>query len=70
LAVRLKTIQPAVFQRFFRTETVGGSVLLLFGMAAVVLANSPLASTYEHLWQTPIPLGSFTPTLHQWIMAD
>lgn len=65
--MRLKTIQPTVFQRFFRTETVGGSVLLLFGMAAVVLANSPLASTYEHLWQTPIPLGSFTLTLHQWI---
>ena len=71
MAVRLKKIQPTIFQRFFRTETVGGSVLLLFGIAALVLANSPLAETYKHLWQIPITVTivhySFALTLHEWI---
>jgi NhaA family Na+:H+ antiporter len=71
MAVRLKRIQPTIFQRFFRTETVGGSVLLLFGIAALVLANSPLAEAYEHLWQIPITVTivhySFALTLHEWI---
>jgi len=67
----VKKIQPTIFQRFFRTETVGGSVLLLFGIAALALANSPLADTYEHLWQIPLTVGivnhSLSLTLHQWI---
>jgi NhaA family Na+:H+ antiporter len=53
----VKKIRPTIFQRFFRTETVGGSILLLFGVAALVLANSPLAEAYERLWQIPLRLG-------------
>jgi Na+:H+ antiporter, NhaA family len=64
-------IQPTIFQRFFRTETAGGSVLLLFGIAALVLANSPLAEAYERLWQIRLTFGitehSLSLTLHQWI---
>ena len=41
----------------FRTETAGGSVLLLFGIAALVLANSPLAEAYERLWQIRLTFG-------------
>ena len=67
----VRKIPPTIFQRFFRTETVGGSVLLLFGIAAVALANSPLAEAYEHLWQIPMTMGivhhSLSMTLHQWI---
>jgi NhaA family Na+:H+ antiporter len=67
----VRKIQPTVFQRFFRTEAVGGSVLLLFGIAALALANSPLAEAYEHLWQIPVTVGivnhSLSLTLHQWI---
>jgi NhaA family Na+:H+ antiporter len=67
----VKRIQPTIFQRFFRTETVGGSVLLLFAIAALVLANSPLAKAYEHFWQIPLTVGivdhSLSLTLHQWI---
>jgi NhaA family Na+:H+ antiporter len=67
----VRTIQPTVFQRFFRTETAGGSVLLLFGIAALVLANSPLAEAYERLWQIRLTFGitehSLSLTLHQWI---
>ena len=59
------------FQRFFRIETVGGSILLLFAVAALALANSPLAKTYEELWQIPLTIRivdhSFSLTLHQWI---
>jgi len=62
---------PTIFQRFFRTETVGGSVLLLFGIAALVLANSPLAEAYERVWQIRLTFGitehSLSLTLHQWI---
>ncbi len=71
MAVCLKRIQPTIFQRFFRTETVGGLVLLLFGIAALLLANSPLAETFERLWQIPITVTvvhhSLALTLHQWI---
>jgi Na+:H+ antiporter, NhaA family len=71
MAIRLKQIQPTIFQRFFRTETVGGSVLLLFAIAALVLANSPLAAMYELLWRIPLTVGitdhSLSLTLRQWI---
>src|SRR5215470_2996482 len=50
-------MHPAIFQRFFRTETAGGSVLLLFGIAALALANSPLAEAYQRLWQIPVTIG-------------
>jgi NhaA family Na+:H+ antiporter len=64
-------VPPTIFQRFFRTETAGGSVLLLFGIAALVLANSPLAEAYERLWQIRLTFGitehSLSLTLHQWI---
>ena len=67
----VRTIQPTIFQRFFRTETAGGSVLLLFGIAALVLANSPLAEAYERLWQIRLTFGSaehsLSLTLHEWI---
>jgi NhaA family Na+:H+ antiporter len=71
MAVRLKQIQPTIFQRFFRTETVSGSVLLLFAIAALILANSPLAEGYEQFWRIPFTVGivdhSLSLTLHQWI---
>ena len=71
MAVRLKKLPPTVFQRFFRTETASGSVLLLFGIAALALANSPLAAPYAGIWRTPLTVGiadySLSLTLHQWI---
>jgi NhaA family Na+:H+ antiporter len=61
----------SLFQRFFRTETVGGLVLLIFALVALVLANSPWAPFYIHLWEIPLSIGSgrhsLTLTLHQWI---
>jgi Na+:H+ antiporter, NhaA family len=67
----IRKVQPTIFQRFFRTETAGGSVLLLFAIAALVLANSPLAEAYERFWQIRLTAGigeqSLSLTLHQWI---
>jgi len=71
VAVRLRKIQPSIFQRFFRTETVGGLVLLFFAIAALILANSPLAEAYEQIWTIPLTVGignhSLSLTLHEWI---
>jgi NhaA family Na+:H+ antiporter len=71
MAARLKKNPQTIFQRFFRTETVGGLVLLFFGLAALVIANSPLASVYERLWETMLGLGiahhELSLSLHHWI---
>ncbi|MEP6810574.1 MAG: Na+/H+ antiporter NhaA [Chthoniobacterales bacterium] len=60
-----------VFQRFVRTEALGGLVLLVFAVLALLLANSPWASFYNRFWETPFAVGSgghsVTLTLHQWI---
>lgn len=68
------TVAPSsqnLFQRFFRTETLGGLVLLIFALVALVWANSPWAPFYDHLWEIPLSIGSgrhsLTLTLHQWI---
>lgn len=71
MAIRLSKIQQTIFQQFFRTETIGGLILLLLALAALALANSPWAIGYERFWQTPITVGivdhALSLTLHQWI---
>src|SRR5215469_16089213 len=68
---RLKKIPLTIFQRFFRTETVGGLVLLGFGLAALAIANSPLSAAYNHLWEIPLTLAiiphELSLSLHEWI---
>ena len=64
-------IPQTIFQRFFRTETLGGLVLLGFGLAALAIANSPLSAAYNHLWEIPLTLGiaphELSLSLHDWI---
>ncbi|HEX8489976.1 MAG TPA: Na+/H+ antiporter NhaA [Chthoniobacterales bacterium] len=59
------------FQRFFRTETVGGLILLVFAIVALILANSTVAPLYRAFWETRVSIGpgarALTLTLHQWI---
>ncbi len=59
------------FNRFFRTETIGGIVLLVFALAALVLANSPLSGVYHALWEVDFSVGlkehAISLSLHQWI---
>jgi NhaA family Na+:H+ antiporter len=67
---RLRKV-PTIFQRFFRTESVGGVVLLGFGALALAVANSPFADTYSHIWKIPLTIGlgplELSMTLHDWI---
>ena len=71
MTARFKHVPLTIFQRFFRTETVGGLVLLAFGLAALAIANSPLAEIYSHAWEIPLTLGivdhQLSLTLHAWI---
>jgi NhaA family Na+:H+ antiporter len=61
----------SALERFLHIEAVGGMALLLVAAAALIWANSPLASSYEHLWHTPVGLSvgelAFSQTLHFWI---
>ncbi|MGZ5545336.1 MAG: Na+/H+ antiporter NhaA [Limisphaerales bacterium] len=71
MAAPLKKIPQTIFQRFFRTETLGGIVLLAFGLGALIIANSPLAEAYNHLWEIPLMVKisdhQLSLTLHGWI---
>src|SRR4029453_9637106 len=71
MPARLKKIPLTTFQRFFRTETLGGLVLLGFGLAALPFANSPLSAAYNHVWEIPLTLGiaphGLSLSLHDWI---
>jgi Na+:H+ antiporter, NhaA family len=59
------------FQRFFATEAASGVVLLISTAIALTWANSPWASAYHHLWETPASLGGasfgLTLPLHAWV---
>jgi NhaA family Na+:H+ antiporter len=71
MPARLNKISLTIFQRFFRTETLGGLVLLGFGLAALAIANSPLSEAYNHVWEIPLTLGiaphELSLSLHDWI---
>ena len=71
MPARLKKIPLTIFQSFFRTETLGGLVLLGFGLAALAIANSSLSAAYNHLWEIPLTLGivphELSLSLHDWI---
>ncbi len=57
--------------RFLHIEAASGAVLILFTIAALILANSPIAGDFHHLLETPIgiSIGSFALnySLHHWI---
>jgi Na+:H+ antiporter, NhaA family len=58
-------------ERFLRVEAASGIVLLAATLVAVVWANSPWRSSYEHLWHTRVSFGVgaavFERSLHFWI---
>ena len=59
------------FEEFIHRQTTGGLLLMLMAIVALVLANSPLASTYHHLTETPlgVNLGELRleKSLHHWV---
>jgi Na+:H+ antiporter, NhaA family len=71
MASPLKKISLTIFQRFFRTETLSGVVLLAFGLGALIIANSSLAEAYNRLWENPLMVKisdhQLSLSLHGWI---
>ena len=65
----LKLSRPV--EKFLHVTAASGILLLVMAVIALVWANSPWASTYEHLLHTSISLGFgehvFTRTVHFWI---
>ncbi|AOE85157.1 Na+/H+ antiporter NhaA [Pseudomonas sp. TCU-HL1] len=61
----------SAFEKFLHIEAVSGIVLLIAAAAALILANSPYANSYEHLWHMPLSfgIGDFvvSNSLHFWI---
>ena len=59
------------FETFFRLEAASGILLLLAAAVALIWSNSPLGSSYFHLWELKLRLGAgdlaLTKTLHHWI---
>lgn len=56
------------FQKFFNTESLGGILLLISTILALIWANSPFADSYNNLWK--YKLGFKTPffSLHKPIL--
>jgi len=61
----------APFREFVRTNAASGIVLITASIAALVLANSPLAGSYDAFWATPITVGlgsaAISDTLGHWV---
>lgn len=52
---------------FLRIEAAAGAVLLAATIAALVVANSPLADAYQRLWQHEVTVGSLRWDLRHWV---
>ena len=59
------------FQQFIATEAASGVVLLATTALALALANSPLASSYQHALEIPLAVGlrpfRLELSLHEWV---
>ena len=59
------------FQEFARIGSLGGLVLLVTTVVALVWSNSPWSASYFHLWESTFAVGGssapLTLSLHQWI---
>lgn len=63
--------RPSLLHRLLTSEATGGVLLMITAALAIVLANSPWASTYQHLLHLPVgptlsdKLGPMT--VHLWV---
>ncbi|WP_395336613.1 Na+/H+ antiporter NhaA [Novosphingobium sp. BL-8H] len=61
----------ATLDRFLHVEAVGGIVLLVAAAAALTVANSPLAESFDHFWHETLSFGLgdlvFARPLHFWV---
>lgn len=65
----IRALRP--FQRFVRTESAGGIVLLVCALIALAWANSPWREAYSHLLEIPLGIRAagrvFELSLHHWV---
>ena len=59
------------FEKFIQWESASGLMLMAAAVIAMVLANSALAHSFHHLWETPLSLSvgdwRLEKSLHHWI---
>ena len=59
------------FEEFIHRQTTSGFLLMGMAVIALILANGPLASAYEHILHAPVGLNignwSIEMTLHHWV---
>ena len=60
-----RVLDPVV--EFLRIEAVGGAVLLAATIAALVVANSPVADSYQRLWQHELTVAGLRWDLRHWV---
>lgn len=57
--------------RFMNNSTTSGIVLFISAVAALIIANSPYAEFYRHLWEYKFTIGfenfNISKTVHHWI---
>jgi NhaA family Na+:H+ antiporter len=62
---------PTIVRVFLRDESIGGKLILLAAVLALVVANSPLAAAYESFWHTQFTIGlgnfSLSLDLRHWV---
>ncbi|MCC6487954.1 MAG: Na+/H+ antiporter NhaA [Candidatus Hydrogenedentes bacterium] len=65
----LEQVSPLV--HFFKQDAVAAGLLLLSALAALIIANSPAAEWYTHLWHTHLAFSvgdwRLDQSLHHWI---
>jgi NhaA family Na+:H+ antiporter len=69
--MRARQSLRAPVDAFLHHQTAGGILLLAAAVIALVWANSPWSSSYEHLWHTPVGFSiggsELKLSLHHWI---
>lgn len=45
------------FNRFFKLESSGSIILFAATIAALIIANSPIAGIYNYIWEQPLKIG-------------
>ncbi len=55
IAALLKILQP--FEAFVRVEALGGTLLIIASVIALIWANSEASASYVALWERPFTLG-------------
>ncbi|MEY2415776.1 MAG: Na+:H+ antiporter, NhaA family, partial [Ilumatobacteraceae bacterium] len=51
-------------REFLRTETAGGTLLVLAAVVAMAWSNSPWSTSYERFWTRTVSLGVNSHTVH------